>query len=257
MPPWLGLHWIDASTLEFLGQFVAEGLHDRILTALTFRPEFTTPWPAIAHQSSLALNRLTRRQVGELIREETGGALPDSLVAQVYLRTGGVPLLVEEFTRIMRESVDARDIPSTLQDLVLRRLDRMASNREVVQVAATLGREFHYDILAAVVSIDAPALLAELEKLVRQILLLKGQPPPAPTFSSMHSWRGAARRSPERRKSFTTDVRAMERLSQATQRQPDLVGSILPMPVSRECRLFGHRPRSDLARNCPHERSPM
>ena len=42
------LHWIDASTLEFLGQFIAEGLHDRILTVLTFRPEFTTPWPAVA-----------------------------------------------------------------------------------------------------------------------------------------------------------------------------------------------------------------
>src|SRR5262249_21423966 len=32
------LHWVDASTLEFLGQFLAEGLHDSILTLLTFRP---------------------------------------------------------------------------------------------------------------------------------------------------------------------------------------------------------------------------
>ncbi len=141
------LHWIDASTLEFLGQFIAEGLHDRILTVLTFRPEFTTPWPAVAHQTSLALNRLTRRQVGELMRRETASTLPDSLVAQIYQRTGGVPLLVEEFTRIVRESVHASDIPSTLQDLVLGRLDRMSSNREVAQVAVTLGGEFHYDIL--------------------------------------------------------------------------------------------------------------
>jgi predicted ATPase len=117
------LHWIDASTLEFLGQFIAEGLHDRILTVLTFRPEFTTPWPAVAHQTSLALNRLTRRQVGELMRKETGRPLPDSLVAQIYQRTGGVPLLVEEFTRIIGESELARDIPSTLQELVLGRLD--------------------------------------------------------------------------------------------------------------------------------------
>ena len=57
------LHWIDASTLEFLGQFVAEGLYDRVLTLLTFRPEFQTRWPAVAHQTTLALNRLTRRQV--------------------------------------------------------------------------------------------------------------------------------------------------------------------------------------------------
>ena len=46
------LHWVDASTLEFLGQFLAEGLHDSILTLLTFRPEFTTPWPAVAHQTT-------------------------------------------------------------------------------------------------------------------------------------------------------------------------------------------------------------
>ena len=98
------LHWVDASTLEFLGQFLAEGLHDSILTLLTFRPEFKTPWPAVAHQTSLALNRLTRRQVGELMRKKTESALPEALVGQVYERTGGVPLFVEEFTKMVQES---------------------------------------------------------------------------------------------------------------------------------------------------------
>ena len=117
------LHWIDASSLEFLGQFIAEGLHDRILTVLTFRPEFRTPWPAVAHQTSLALNRLTRRQVAELMRKSAGGALPESLVAQIYERTGGVPLLVEEFIRMARDSdmfapERAHEIPATLQQLV-------------------------------------------------------------------------------------------------------------------------------------------
>lgn len=181
------LHWIDASTLEFLGQFIAEGLHDRILTVLTFRPEFTTPWPAVAHQTSLALNRLTRRQVGELMRKETERPLPDSLVAQIYQRTRGVPLLVEEFTRIVGESELAHDIPSTLQELVLGRLDRMSSNREVAQMAAALGREFQYDILAAVVSTDTQTLLAELEKLVNaEILCVKGQPRNC-TFAFKHA----------------------------------------------------------------------
>ena len=95
---------MDASTLEFLGQFLAEGLHDRILTLLTFRPEFKTPWPAVAHQTSLALNRLTRRQVGDLMRKKAGGALPEAVVEQVYDRTGGVPLFVEEFTKMVQES---------------------------------------------------------------------------------------------------------------------------------------------------------
>src|SRR5580700_6089638 len=134
------LHWVDASTLEFLGQFLAEGLHDRILTVLTFRPEFQTPWPALAHQTSLALTRLTRRQVGDLMRKKAGVALPEAVVEQIYDRAGGVPLFVEEFTTMVQESgaldgagegdtpaqtLRTREIPATLQDLVMARLDRM------------------------------------------------------------------------------------------------------------------------------------
>src|SRR5262245_49033531 len=129
------LHWVDASTLEFLRRFLAEGLHDSILTVLTFRPEFTTPWPAVAHQTSLALNRLTRRQVGELMRHKTGDTVPEALVDQIFARTGGVPLFVEEFAKSLKERMkdeggrmkkDGSDssfilppssfIPSTLQD---------------------------------------------------------------------------------------------------------------------------------------------
>jgi predicted ATPase len=187
------LHWVDASTLEFLGQFLAEGLHDSILTLLTFRPEFQTPWPAVAHQTSLALNRLTRRQVDDLIRKKTGGAVPEALIAQIYDRTGGVPLFAEEFTKMVQESgvlsqageesthtkaLLAREIPATLQDLVMARLDRMDGDPEVAQLAATLGGEFSYEMLVAVTSADEPTLQAERAKLVQaEILYQKGRPP--------------------------------------------------------------------------------
>ena len=187
------LHWVDASSLAFLGQFLAEGLHDRVLTLLTFRPEFQTPWPALAHQTSLALNRLTKRQVGDLMRTKTGGPVPEALIEQICDRTGGVPLFVEEFTKMVQESgmldlaregspqvkaMMTREIPATLQDLVMARLDRMDGNREVAQLAAVLGREFSYELLAAVTSDDEPALQAELAKLVQaEVLYPKGRPP--------------------------------------------------------------------------------
>jgi serine/threonine protein kinase/class 3 adenylate cyclase/tetratricopeptide (TPR) repeat protein len=187
------LHWVDASTLEFLGEFVAEGLHDSILTVLTFRPEFKTPWPAVAHQTSLALSRLTRRQVGDLMRKKTGAAVPDALVDQVYDRTGGVPLFVEEFTQMVQESgaldqsgeagprVEAlrtHEIPATLQDLVLARLDRMDEERELAQLAAVLGREFGHELLAAVAAVDEPTLQAQSAELIQaEILSAKGRPP--------------------------------------------------------------------------------
>ena len=187
------LHWVDATVLEFLGQFLAEGLHDRILTVLTFRPEFKTPWPALAHQTSLALNRLTRRQVGDLMRKKTGGTLSEAVVEQVYDRAGGVPLFVEEFTKMVQESsvLDqagesgtrakasiTREIPATLQDLVMARLDRMEGERELAQLAATLGREFEYELLAAVATVDELTLQAELAKLTQaEIIYQKGRPP--------------------------------------------------------------------------------
>jgi class 3 adenylate cyclase/predicted ATPase len=187
------LHWVDASTLEFLGQFLAEGLHDRILTVLTFRPEFQTPWPALAHQTSLALNHLSRRQVGDLMRKKTGADLPEALVEQVYDRAGGVPLFVEEFTKIVQDAgvtdqagegsaltktLPAREIPATLQDLVMTRLDRMEDERDLAQLAATLGREFSHELLAAAAALDEATLQSELAKLLQaEILYAKGRPP--------------------------------------------------------------------------------
>jgi class 3 adenylate cyclase/tetratricopeptide (TPR) repeat protein len=187
------LHWVDASTLEFLQQFLAEGLHDSILTLLTFRPEFQTPWPALAHQTTLALTRLTRRQVGDLMRKKVGSALPEEVIEQIFDRAGGVPLFVEEFAKMVQESgapdqagaggarvqaLRAHEIPSTLQDLVMARLDRMEGERDLAQLAGTLGREFSYDVLAAVASMDEPTLQAELAKLVQaEILYPKGRVP--------------------------------------------------------------------------------
>ncbi len=65
------LHWIDASTLELLEKHVSQFESGRMLSVLTFRPEFETPWKSKPHQTQIALNRLTKRQVGEMMRKRT------------------------------------------------------------------------------------------------------------------------------------------------------------------------------------------
>jgi serine/threonine protein kinase/predicted ATPase len=188
------LHWLDASSLEFLTNFVHAGLNDSVLTLLTFRPEFKTPWPALAHQTSLALTRLTRRQIAEMMRKKSGVEnIPDAVVEQVVDRTSGVPLFVEEFTRMIQElgvlkhtpddstrvrALALHEIPATLQDLVMARLDRIDSDKEVIQLGATLGREFSHELLAAVSPLDEATLAAELGKLLQaELLYQKGRPP--------------------------------------------------------------------------------
>lgn len=188
------LHWVDPSTLEFLGLLVEQGLADRILTLLTFRPEFTTPWTSRAHQSQVALNRLTRRQIGDLMQRKSGiQKLPAALIDQVAARTDGVPLFVEEFTKMVMEAGGLREvhgeavlsgtfslqtIPATLYDLLMARVDRLAGTRDVIQLGATLGREFSYELIQAVAALEETAMQRELAKLVEaEILYAKGRQP--------------------------------------------------------------------------------
>ncbi len=188
------LHWIDPSTLEFLELLVDEGLNDKILTLLTFRPEFETPWKSKAHQTSVALNRLTKRQVGEMITARSGLAnVPLAVVDQLVERTDGVPLFIEEFTTMVVEagrthdgddgtelsgSFSISEIPATLQDLLMARLDRMASNVELVQLGAAIGREFTFELIRSVAGLDETTLNAELATLVAsELLVQRGRAP--------------------------------------------------------------------------------
>jgi serine/threonine protein kinase/predicted ATPase len=238
------LHWADASTLEFLGQFVAESQHDRVLAVFTFRPEFKPPWVAVDHQTRLALTRLTRRQVGDLLRKKAGGVVPDAVIAQVYDRAGGVPLFVEEFAKMVQESAapdragaggargpaePGHEIPSTLQDLVMARLDRLDGGRELAQLAAVLGREFTHELLAAAAGVDEPTLEAELARLAQaEILYPKGRPPRC-TYVFKHALLEDALYNalvkPRRQEYHRRVGEVLEaRFPQTSQTQPELLG---------------------------------
>ena len=188
------LHWSDPSTLELLQLIVEQTAGQRLLALLTFRPEFTVPWPTGTHQTQLALNRLRKQQVAEMMQRQTGGKrLPPALVEQIADRTGGVPLFVEEYTKALLEtgglkvvggqleqtaSFSLAAIPATLQDLLVARLERMASLADVAQLGAALGREFSYELMRAVAELDEPQLQDELAKLVAgEILFQRGRPP--------------------------------------------------------------------------------
>jgi len=187
------LHWIDASTLEFLTLLVEEVSAERVLCVFTARPEFAAPWPRRIHFTQVVLNRLTRRQVAELVAHQAGHqALSAGLADQILSRTDGVPLFVEELTKAVLDSgilrdtesesgltrlLAARAIPDTLYDLLLARLDRLGSAKNVAQIAAALGREFSHDLLQALWSFQGPVLEDELAKLVKaDVLIKRGRP---------------------------------------------------------------------------------
>ena len=108
-------------------------------------------------------------------------ALPKELIEGVTERTGGVPLFVEEVTRLLLERGEQggiQAIPPTLQQSLTARLDRLGSTREVAQIGAVIGRGFSYPLIRAVAEMKDTALQAALERLAEaDILLVQGLPP--------------------------------------------------------------------------------
>src|SRR6185503_2567131 len=101
---WEDLHWADPSTLEVLTLFLDQVPTTRLLALLTFRPEFMPPWGNRSHLSQLTLSRLGRSQVEAMVEQVTGGkALPSEVVQQIVAKTDGVPLFVEELTKMVLE----------------------------------------------------------------------------------------------------------------------------------------------------------
>src|SRR6516162_4791524 len=123
-----------------------------VLLIVTFRSEFQPPWTGQPQVTVLALNRLDRHDRTGLVEQISGSkALPSEVIGQIADRTDGVPLFIEELTKSVLESgVPLVGIPTTLQDSLMARLDRLASVRLVAQIGAAIGREFSYPLLHAV-----------------------------------------------------------------------------------------------------------
>ncbi|MBI3757209.1 MAG: AAA family ATPase [Deltaproteobacteria bacterium] len=191
---WEDLHWADPSTLELLGMIIDQTPTSRLCMVLTFRPEFRPPWPLRSHLTHISLNRLGRRQVEEMAANVAGNnVLPLEVVQQIVEKTDGVPLFVEELTKNIIESVGARHasplhtIPATLQDSLMARLDRLTTAKGIAQLAATLGREFSFELLRAVSPLDEDTLHRELARLVDAELLYRRGLPPHTLYTFKHA----------------------------------------------------------------------
>ena len=179
------LHWADPSTLELLQLLVEQGATARLLLLFTARPEFHAQWPPRAHHTQITLNRLSARNVRTMVGEVAAQkALSEETIATVVERTGGVPLFVEELTRAVLESGNAkltgREIPVTLHDSLMARLDRLGPAKEVIQVGAVIGSEFSYELLHAVHPIAEEDLQGALRRLAdAELIYVRGIPPEA------------------------------------------------------------------------------
>jgi class 3 adenylate cyclase len=196
-------HWADPTTLELLDLLIHRVRNVPSLVVVTHRPEFLPRWSHHGHAATLGLTKLTRAQSSALVSRLTGGkALPGDLLEQILEKTDGVPLFVEELTKSILETGALRDagdrwdyagpagalsIPATLRDSLMARLDRFAPVREVAQIGAAIGREFSYELLAAVAPQAALELDRALAQLVESGLAFQRGTPPDAVYTFKHA----------------------------------------------------------------------
>jgi class 3 adenylate cyclase/predicted ATPase len=176
------LHWADPTTLDVLRGIAERGALAPLLVLMTARPEFRPPWGARSHHGTISLVPLDRHQVRHMVEELAARhALSKEMIEGVTERTGGVPLFVEEVTRLLLERGEQggiQAIPPTLQQSLTARLDRLGPTRDVAQIGAVIGRGFSYSLIRAVAEIEDATLQPALERLAEaDILLVQGLPP--------------------------------------------------------------------------------
>jgi predicted ATPase len=200
---WEDLHWVDPSILEVLSLLIDHTATARMLMVLTARPEFQPPWEPRDYLTVLTLSRLERVHVQAIVGSVTKGkALPAAILAQIVEKTDGVPLFVEELTKAIVESgvvravnghyeliepASAIEIPLTLQDSLMARLDRLGAAKQVAQVGVVIGREFSPALLEAVMPHEGGTLQRLVDQLVAAELLFPRESPPQATYAFKHA----------------------------------------------------------------------
>jgi class 3 adenylate cyclase/predicted ATPase len=196
-------HWIDPTSLELLSLTIDRVARLPVLLIITARPDFSPPWPTHRHISVMALGRLGQREGAALAHRIAGGkALPTEVLKEIIDHTDGVPLFIEELTKTVLEGSllqEAGDhyvltgplpplaIPSTLHASLLARLDRLAAVKDVAQIGAAIGREFSYNLIAAVSAMPRQELEAALAKLVAAELIFQRGELPEATYLFKHA----------------------------------------------------------------------
>jgi class 3 adenylate cyclase/predicted ATPase len=176
------LHWADPTTLDVLRGIAERGALAPLLVLATTRPEFRPHWGTRSHHGTISLTPLDRAQVRDMVAELSARhALSKDMVEGVAARTGGVPLFVEEVTRLLLERGEQggiQAIPPTLQQSLMARLDRLGPAREVARIGSVIGRGFSYGLLRTLAGMEDAGLRAALEQLAEaDILLVQGLAP--------------------------------------------------------------------------------
>jgi adenylate cyclase len=197
------LHWMDAASEAFLEQWVDALAGGRGLLILNFRPEYRAEWMQKSYYRQIPLAPLGPAAVEELLADLLGrDASLRGLAAAVHARTGGNPFFTEEVAQTLIESgqlagergayrlvtaLEKLEVPSRVQAVLAARIDRLPEReKQLLQTAAVIGKEFSEPVLARVAGLPEGELRDSLAALRRAEFVYEASLYPVAEYAFKH-----------------------------------------------------------------------
>jgi tetratricopeptide (TPR) repeat protein len=198
------LHWADQSTEDALKWLLEAVPGARVLIVFTYRPEFLHTWGGRSYYNQITLNRLSNRESLFMLPNLFNAAAVESELQKLILsKTEGVPFFIEEFVKSLKDlevikkeegkvfikgDPQAVAMPSTIQDMIMARVDRLSdAAKAVLQVSSAIEREFSYDLVSTVMGIPKEELLTHLATLKDAELLYERGVYPQSSYIFRHA----------------------------------------------------------------------
>jgi len=198
------LHWMDKSSEDVFRDLLESISGSKIFLIFTSRPEFVHTWGARSYHNHLNLNRLSNQESVAMASYQLGTEEIDTDLENLVLeKSEGIPFFMEELVKSLRElnfvenknnksclkeNISSIDIPSTIQDVILARVDTIDEGaKEVLQAGSVIEREFTYELIKKVTGIPEQALLSHLSRLKDTELLYERGIFPDSTYIFKHA----------------------------------------------------------------------
>jgi len=196
------LQWADLSTMQLLHYLGRSLKMERLSIVGAYRDLELKEKEALSEClldmnrerlfQALPLRRLEAPEVGVMVRQTFGDKVPSKLEKLVYEKSGGNPFFVEEILRSLAEErmvqpgekgwivpdVSRIRIPETVRAVVTQRLQRLdEACQRTLSLAAVVGREFDFQVLEKITSLEEDQLVNHLDECLTNGLIQERRVP--------------------------------------------------------------------------------
>ena len=168
-------HWADPSTATYC-RLLSERIADQdVLLIISARPEWRPPEDAFHDADLIRVDKLMRGESRRMVERAAGTKLSPTTFEAILQRGQDNPLYLEELARVAADSKQGDELPLSIRSSFLARIDRLGTDRPIIQLLAVLGTTFSLESLLEITDYDRSTLMAAMSRLVNAGMLVQNQ----------------------------------------------------------------------------------